>query len=201
MPLDEPPSQQPALDVFGLDRCSIYLAGEVAAEARLVATYEDPTLRNLVVDLDRYPGAETGFRIRTDGVHSGGDAGPAAVEYLAGARRPQRTIDHRRPHSVAHEHHRRGLSADRTRRHLFFRGRHSFLPAHRFAHCEGTPKRPPVRDALIAFLRRLLDRHATHPDQLWAEPLLARSGRRGARQADLRGSAGHYGGSEGIERG
>jgi GAF domain-containing protein len=40
---------------FGLDRCSIYLTGEEAREVRLVASYEDPTIRNLVVDLDRYP--------------------------------------------------------------------------------------------------------------------------------------------------
>ena len=39
---------------FGLDRCSIFLTGE-ASDVRLVASYEDPSIRNLVVDLERYP--------------------------------------------------------------------------------------------------------------------------------------------------
>jgi GAF domain-containing protein len=41
-------------DAFGLDRCAIFLTGE-QNEVRLVASYEDPTIRNLVVDLNRYP--------------------------------------------------------------------------------------------------------------------------------------------------
>jgi GAF domain-containing protein len=41
-------------ETFGLDRCSIFLTGE-SAEVRLVASYEDPSIRNLVVDLNRYP--------------------------------------------------------------------------------------------------------------------------------------------------
>lgn len=39
---------------FSLDRCSVYLAGG-PSEARLVASFENPAIRNLVVDLDRYP--------------------------------------------------------------------------------------------------------------------------------------------------
>lgn len=39
---------------FALDRCSIYLAGG-EGEARLVASFENPAIRNLVVDLERYP--------------------------------------------------------------------------------------------------------------------------------------------------
>lgn len=41
-------------DFFGLDRCAIFLSGE-KGEVRLVASYEDPSIRNLVVDLNRYP--------------------------------------------------------------------------------------------------------------------------------------------------
>jgi GAF domain-containing protein len=48
-------------EMFGLDRCSIYLAGSAKEEVRLVATYEDPTLQNLVVDLDRYPELRRAF--------------------------------------------------------------------------------------------------------------------------------------------
>src|SRR4029077_18769486 len=33
-------------ETFGLDRCSIFLAGE-RSEVRLVASYEDPSIRNL----------------------------------------------------------------------------------------------------------------------------------------------------------
>ncbi|MFL5577532.1 MAG: GAF domain-containing protein [Gemmatimonadaceae bacterium] len=47
-------------ETFGLDRCSIFLAGE-SEEVRLVASYEDPTIRNLVVDLGRYPELQRAF--------------------------------------------------------------------------------------------------------------------------------------------
>jgi len=47
-------------EAFGLDRCSIFLAA-TSAEVRLVASYEDPTVRNLVVDLDRYPELKRAF--------------------------------------------------------------------------------------------------------------------------------------------
>lgn len=42
-------------EAFGLDRCSIFLAERGATQARLVASYEDPSIRNYVVDLERYP--------------------------------------------------------------------------------------------------------------------------------------------------
>ncbi len=41
-------------ETFALDRCSIFLTGR-SREARLVATYEDPALTNLIVDPERYP--------------------------------------------------------------------------------------------------------------------------------------------------
>ena len=40
---------------FGLDRCSIFLGEKGGRQVRLVASYEDPTIRNYVVDLERYP--------------------------------------------------------------------------------------------------------------------------------------------------
>ena len=40
---------------FGLDRSSIFLADSGGRTVRLVASYEDPSIRNLVVDLARYP--------------------------------------------------------------------------------------------------------------------------------------------------
>jgi GAF domain-containing protein len=42
-------------ETFGLDRCSIFLAERGGGRVRLVASYEDPAIRNYVVDLDRYP--------------------------------------------------------------------------------------------------------------------------------------------------
>jgi len=42
-------------EAFGLDRCSIFLAERGGTQARLVASYEDPSIRNYVVDLERYP--------------------------------------------------------------------------------------------------------------------------------------------------
>lgn len=42
-------------NAFGLDRCSIFLAERGGGTVHLVASYEDPTIRNHVVDLNRYP--------------------------------------------------------------------------------------------------------------------------------------------------
>lgn len=42
-------------ETFGLDRCSVFLAERGAATVHLVASYEDPSIRNHVVDLARYP--------------------------------------------------------------------------------------------------------------------------------------------------
>ncbi|HEU4698296.1 MAG TPA: GAF domain-containing protein [Gemmatimonadales bacterium] len=42
-------------EAFGLDRCSIFLTEQGGRTVRLVASYEDPSIRNYVVDLERYP--------------------------------------------------------------------------------------------------------------------------------------------------
>jgi GAF domain-containing protein len=42
-------------ETFGLDRCSIFLGQAGDETVRLVASYEDPSIRNYVVDLARYP--------------------------------------------------------------------------------------------------------------------------------------------------
>jgi two-component system, sensor histidine kinase ChiS len=47
-------------DAFGLDRCAIFLTGE-QHEIRLVASYEDPSIRNLVIDINRYPELKRAF--------------------------------------------------------------------------------------------------------------------------------------------
>jgi len=49
-------------ETFGLDRSSIFLAERGGRTVRLVASYEDPSIRNLVVDLARYPEIERAMR-------------------------------------------------------------------------------------------------------------------------------------------
>jgi GAF domain-containing protein len=47
-------------ETFGLDRCAIFLSPK-QDDVRLIASYEDPTIRNLVVDLNRYPELKRAF--------------------------------------------------------------------------------------------------------------------------------------------
>jgi GAF domain-containing protein len=47
-------------EIFGLDRCAIFLSSH-KDDVRLIASYEDPTIRNLVVDLNRYPELKRAF--------------------------------------------------------------------------------------------------------------------------------------------
>jgi GAF domain-containing protein len=42
-------------NTFGLDRCSVFLTERGGGVVHLVASYEDPAIRNHVVDLARYP--------------------------------------------------------------------------------------------------------------------------------------------------
>jgi GAF domain-containing protein len=182
-------------DLFGLDRCSIYLAGDAAAEVRLVATYEDPALRNLVVDLDRYPELRQAF-----------DSGQtvfipdAASEPMLAAVRS--TLDDRSVRSVV-------VVPVRWRTNVigavFLRTERGATPftesdirfcemiasltakalrnAHRFESVRRASSDVAERErqaaleriALIAFLRRLLERYATSPEHVWAETLLARA--------------------------
>lgn len=182
-------------DLFGLDRCSIYLAGDVREEARLVATYEDPSLRNLVVDLDRYPELRRAF-----------DSGqtvfiPDAVAdpQLWGARS---AFDERSVRSII-------VVPIRWRTTVigcvFLRTERGAIPfgeqdikfceviatltgkalrnAHRFESLQRASNGPSQRDrhaeleriALVAFMRRLLQRYASSEPHVWAETLLPRA--------------------------
>src|SRR6185503_6347960 len=49
-------------EAFGLDRCSIFLAERGGKTVRLVASFEDPTIRNHMVDLERYPELKRAMR-------------------------------------------------------------------------------------------------------------------------------------------
>jgi GAF domain-containing protein len=49
-------------ETFGLDRASIYLAERTGNTVRLVASYENPAIRNFIVDLARYPELQRAVR-------------------------------------------------------------------------------------------------------------------------------------------
>ena len=59
-------------EAFGLDRSSIFLAERGGQTVRLVASFEDPSIRNYVVDLERYPelrrALQTGQTVHIDDV-------------------------------------------------------------------------------------------------------------------------------------
>jgi GAF domain-containing protein len=181
-------------ETFGLDRCSIFLTGE-SAEVRLVASYEDPTIRNLVVDLDRYPELKRAF-----------DSGQTVFipdaqndPLLAGARA---VLGGRNVRSIIVVPFRwRGVVIGA----IFLRTERDAQPfsdsdvrfcqvvasltakalrnAHRFeALMRSTQERDMAqrhadmqRIALLAFLRRLLDRYTSSEDHVWSETLLPKA--------------------------
>ena len=133
-------------DAFGLDRCAIFLSGE-QNEVRLVASYEDPTIRNLVVDLNRYPELQARVRLRRDGVHPRRRERSDAPQHQEHARHAQRALDRRRADSVAGHGHRRDFPAHRPRRRAVLRRRRPLLPGGRVAHRQGTTQRASLRGA------------------------------------------------------
>jgi GAF domain-containing protein len=80
-------------ETFGLDRASIILADRGGRTARLVASYEDPTIRNLVIDLARYPEISQAME-RGETVFIADAPGDPALQHVKGAldRRKVRTI-------------------------------------------------------------------------------------------------------------
>ncbi|MBV6521128.1 MAG: hypothetical protein MNPFHGCM_01255 [Gemmatimonadaceae bacterium] len=182
-------------DMFGLDRCSIYLVGTGREEVRLVATYEDPSLRNLVVDLDRYPELRRAF-----------DSGQTVFipeasldPLLEGARL---ALDERSVRSIVVLPIRWRTSVIGA---IFLRTERGSVPftdrdirfseviasltakalrnAHRFEALQRSSGEASARArqadleriALVAFVRRLLQRFATSEEHAWAETLLPRA--------------------------
>ena len=180
-------------DLFGLDRCSIYLAGDAVEEVRMVATFEDPSAGNLVVDLGRYPELKQAFE-------------SGQTVFIPEATRDPRLarvwemLDEREVRSIV-------VVPVRWRTNvigaIFLRTERGAVPfteadvrfcemiasltaralrnAHRFGSLKRERTEQMERDrraaleriALIAFLRRLLERYATSAEHLWAETLLA----------------------------
>jgi GAF domain-containing protein len=181
-------------EMFGLDRCSIYLAGEGGEEVRMVATYEDEALRNLVVDLDRYPELKRAFESGQTVFIPDATCEPL----LQGVKS---ALDLRSVRSIVVVPIRWRSSVIGA---FFLRTERGATPfsesdirfceviasltakalrnAHRYERLERASGERAARAqraeleriALVAYLRRLLDRYAASEEQLWAETLLPR---------------------------
>lgn len=181
-------------ETFGLDRCSIFLLGD-QRDVRLMATYEDPAISNLIVDLDRYPELKRAFDSGETVFIPDAAADPMLqrVETVLALRNVRsivvvpvrwrgtvigaiflRTERDASPFSdrdirfcqvVA------ALTANALRNAHWFealqRGQKEAQRVHRQSELQ--------RIALIAFVRRLLDRYTKVQDHMWAETLLAPS--------------------------
>lgn len=179
---------------FGLDRCSIFLSGD-KDEVRLVASYEDPTIRNLIVDLNRYPELKRALE-SGDTVFIPDAPNDPMLQNARAA------LDLRNVRSIVVVPIRSRSSVIGA---IFLRTERESEPftesdvrfcqviasltakalrnAHRFESLlrssddrEDTRRRSELeRIALVAFLRRLLDRYTAREDHMWAETLLPRA--------------------------
>jgi GAF domain-containing protein len=181
-------------ETFGLDRCAIFLSGD-KDEVRLVASYEDPTIRNLVVDLNRYPELQKAFE-------SGETVFIPDAANDPSLRSIKATLDSRNVRSIVvvpirWEGSVIGAIFLRTERDAepFSAGDVAFCQqvalltgkalrnAHRFEtllHSQqdidvARRKAEMQRVALVGFMRRLLDRHASGEEHAWAETLLPKA--------------------------
>jgi FOG: GAF domain len=180
-------------EAFGLDRCSIFLLGD-QRDVRLMATYEDPRLSNFVVDLERYPELKRAFDsgetvfipdASTDPMFQGAEVLLALRNVrsivvvpirwrgtVIGAifLRTERGAAPFSDHDVRFCQVVASLTANALRN------------AHRFQTLLRAQKEPDrgqrsselQRIALVAFVRRLLDRYTKAEDHMWAETLLPR---------------------------
>ncbi len=181
-------------ETFGLDRCAIFLTGE-RNEVRLVASYEDPTIRNLVVDLDRYPELRRAFESKETVFIPDAANDPTLRGIKA-------TLDSRNVRSIivvpiSWQGNMIGAIFLRTERDAepfsdadvrftqtvaeltakALRNAHRFEAATRAQQDASHERRRAElqRVALIAYLRRLFDHVARTQEQSWAETLLPRA--------------------------
>lgn len=181
-------------ELFGLDRSSIYLTGEGKQEVRLVATFENPALTNLVIDLARYPELKHAF-----------DSGQtvlipdASTDPLLESVRASLGLRSARSIVVVPIRWRSTVIGA-----IFLRTEQGGTPfaerdikfceviasltakalrnAHRFEQVQRSNDEQTARHrraeleriALVAFLRRFLTRYAHSDDHVWAETLLPR---------------------------
>ena len=179
---------------FGLDRCAIFLAAE-KDEVRLVASYEDPTIRNLLVDLTRYPELKRAFESKETVFIPDAASDPMLrnIKTTLDTRNVRsivvvpiqwqgavigaiflRTERDAEPFSDADVHFCQ-VVASLTAKAL--RNAHRFESALRSQKEVGRSQRRSElqRIALIAYVRRLLDRYTTSEDHMWAETLLPKA--------------------------
>jgi GAF domain-containing protein len=181
-------------DAFGLDRCAIFLSGE-QNEVRLVASYEDPTIRNLVVDLNRYPELKKAL----DSGETVFIADAANDPMLRGIKA---TLDTRNVRSIVvvplqwqgtiigaiflrtdrdaepfSDADVRFCQVVATLTAKALRNAHRFEALLRDQKDAGSGQRRAdlQRIAIIAFVRRLLDRYAKTDEHVWAETLLPKA--------------------------
>jgi GAF domain-containing protein len=179
---------------FGLDRCSIYLAGD-SKDVRLMASYEDPSVSNLIVDLNRYPELKRAFESGETVFIPDASTDPMLHRvHTTLALRNVRSIvvvpirwrstvigaiflrterdaapfsdrDVRFCQVIA------ALTANALRNahrfEMLLRGQQAAQRAERRGELQ--------RIALVAFVRRLLDRYTNADDHMWAETLLPTS--------------------------
>src|SRR5690349_9993389 len=181
-------------DAFGLDRCAIFLAGE-KDEVRLVASYEDPAIRNLVVDLNRYPELKRAFESKETVFIPDATTDPMlrSVKSTLDARNVRsivvvpiqwqgavigaiflRTERDAQPFSDSDVHFCQ-VVASLTAKALRNAHRFETLMRSQKGASEVQRKSDLQRVALLAFIRLLLDRYAASEDHMWAETLLPKA--------------------------
>jgi GAF domain-containing protein len=178
-------------ETFGLDRCSIFLTGD-SEEVRVVASYEDPSVRNLVVDVRRYPELRRALESGQTVFIADALADPMleAVRHTLDLRKVRSIVvvpirwrgavigaiflRTERDGSVFSESDVRfcqavaALTASALHNSHRFEAARSAKPA-----SSGAPRRGELqRVALVAFLKRLLDRYTQTDDQVLSEALL-----------------------------
>src|SRR6476619_6973843 len=181
-------------ETFGLDRCSIFLSGD-KDEVRLVASYEDPSIRNLIVDLNRYPELKRAFE-------SGETVFIPDAANDPQLRSIKSTLDMRNVRSIVvvpirwegsvigaiflrteREAEPFGESDVRFCQTVASLTAKALRNAHRFEtllHSQqdvsiAQRKSELQRVALVGYLRRLLDRYAKGEEHTWAETLLPKA--------------------------
>jgi GAF domain-containing protein len=179
-------------DAFHLDRCAIFLFGD-ENDVRLVASYEDPTIRNLVVDLNRYPELQRSFSsgetvFVPDALN---DPSFKSIRGQLEARNVRsivvvpiqwqgtnigaifiRTVRTAPPFSDADVRFVKVIASITAKA---LRNAHRF-EALRSEKNAATDRRSDLqRIALLSFVRRLLERYAKTDDHVWAETLLPKA--------------------------
>jgi GAF domain-containing protein len=180
-------------DAFHLDRCAIFLSGE-ESEVRLVASYEDTTIRNLVVDLDRYPELQRAFSsgetVFVPDVLS--DATFKGIRGQLEARNVRsivvvpiqwqgtnigaifiRTVRTAPAFSDADVRFVKVIASITAKA---LRNAHRFEALRSEQNVTGDQRRNDLqRIALLSFVRRLLERYSKTDDHVWAETLLPKA--------------------------